>query len=851
MDSALLQLIDCDPALKQVDATGAAPLDKIITAVETMLKDSVDANYQGERVLQLLRLERADNFYRGIQNIAPTMDGQTGAIGWTQFGPSAGKTGDPQTQARAFDYNPRLTKSYGDKFIAVLGQRPFYNSTAEPIDENKEQDRRGARQVNLLIQMLSGQLDLKTLNKQLCYILYKNGTAIGQAKPVVDAKRFGTHDIPNLIPHTTCLGCGNTAPNASPDTASPQTCQQPNPASVSGTCGGPLANTAAPDPTQPVLSIPQRSVDLELFSGYTHTWPFSVKFQTGALRYSPWVVAKSEKDRGAVLRDYPQARKIVGMGTNSQYGSGSPDDATAAVVRASAQSQTGTIRSRNLNVWTEALYDIDASQIELIDDDATRMLVKQYFSDGIFCVQIEGKTVAIHNQDYRKKLTVCTPAMSDYLFTDGGCWGMLGLEDFYSNMLNIIAETLETGIMRFIVNEEYVSGDDLNRNRYSPNRFVSAVPKYGDNLQNAVVPLPTSDYPQQITEVFGIIDGLIQNILGLLPQVYGQMPGNLTLGQARMMLNQGLMQLGTVAELISSFWEASWTNLVKMYCEIALTNPEFQGQSIDLDLIRSSGWMVKSDTAIPRSFAERVESLRALLQETPQLADTLKITTAANAGKLRQYMDLPDFEDPDEEAMDALNEIIDQLWQAAPMPPPPPQPGPPDPITGMPTPPPPPPPPQPSIAFNSMLFDPNMTMQLVRMSMLKAMLKPTAQRSQDSPGFQNLSAFFSQAQQAAAPPPPPPPQPKMTFTAKIPDLTPEQEGAVLNDFGVTVPPPHPGAIQARAQDKMNEQASSTPPNGTSPGGPGLPPPGPPNLSMPSGMMQPGTPAMPNPMGPIQ
>ena len=848
MDSALLQLIDCDPALKQVNptsATGVAPLDQIITAMETLLKESVDANYQGERVLQLLRLERADNFYRGIQNIAPTMDGQTGAIGWTQFGPTAGNTGDPQTQARQFDYNPRLTKSYGDKFVAVLGQRPFYNSTAEPIDENKEQDRRGARQVNLLIQMLGGQLDLKTLNKQVCFKLYKNGTVIGQTKPVVDAKRFGTHDIPNLIPHTTCLGCGDTAPNTSPDTQGPQTCPG---------CGGPLANTAAPDPTQPVLSIPQRSVDLELFDGYTHTWPFSVKFQTGALRYSPWVVAKSEKDRGSILKDYPQARTIVGMGTNSQYGSGTPDDATAAVVRASAQSQTGTIRSRNLNVWTEALYDIDASQIELIDNDQTRMLVKQYFPDGIFMVQVEGKTVAIHNQDYRKKFTVCTPAMSDYLFTDGGCWGMLGLEDFYSNMLNIIGETLETGIVKFIINEEYLSVDDFNRTRYSANRGIGAITKYGDNLQNAIIPVPASDYPQQVPEVFGILDGLIQNILGLLPQVYGQMPGNLTLGQARMMLNQGLMQLGTVAELISSFWEASWTNLVKMYCEIALTNPEFQGQSIDLDLIRTSGWTVKSDSAIPRSFAERVESLRALLQETPELADTLKITTAANAGKLREYMDLPDFEDPDEDAMDALNEIIDQLWQAAPIPPPPPQPGPPDPVTMMPTPPPPPGPPQPSIPFNAMLFDPNMTMQLVRMSMLKAMLKPTAQRSQDSPGFQNLSAFFAQAQQAATPPPPPMPPPKLSITAKIPDLTPEQEGVTLDKFGIDVPPPHPGAIQARAQDKMNDQASSAPsppPGSTSPGGPGLPSLGPPNLSMPGAMMQPGTPAMPNPMGPIQ
>ena len=54
--------------------------------LDTLLQESVDANYQGERVIQLLRLQRADNFLRGIQNIAPTLDESTGSLFWTQFG---------------------------------------------------------------------------------------------------------------------------------------------------------------------------------------------------------------------------------------------------------------------------------------------------------------------------------------------------------------------------------------------------------------------------------------------------------------------------------------------------------------------------------------------------------------------------------------------------------------------------------------------------------------------------------------------------------------------------------------------------------------------------------------------
>jgi hypothetical protein len=831
MEDSKIALIDCD-----AEARSALPL--ILPEIERIIAEYVNSNYQGERVLQLFRLEKADLFYRGLQNIAPIMNASSGTIGWTTLGVSTGMGINTDSGNRALDYNPRKAKSYGEKFVAVLGQRPFHDCTAEPGNPLSDNDRRGARQVNLLIQMLGNQMDLKELNCQLFYNLFKSGTTVGFARTITDGDRFGYYEVPNLIPHQECMTCGIVMQSGWGDDGS-----APDLNAACPNCGGSGAITAMPHPGNPVHRFPRSSVDLDLLNGYTITWPFNVTDLNK--KGSPWIVNSNERNWGEILRDHPQAREIVGMSVGN-YGTGSDaSETTAAVARSAAQSQTGTATAQNVNQKTEQTIWLDPSQFTLIKDDQTRALCMKLYPAGIRAVKVAGYIIELRKDNYKARLSTCKPSVSDYLFTDGTSWAMFGLEDASSNLLNIAMETLETGVMRFIVNEEYVSADDLNRMRYSPNRFISAIAKFGENISsNALASIPTSDFPQQISGMFEVLEGNIQNVLGLLPQVYGEMPGNLTLGQARMMLNQGLMQLGVPAIMATKFWERSWTNLVNLYVATVTANPTFQGQEIDVDLIRSTQWTIKGDTAMPRSYAERVESLRELLQNPP-VAQALKITDPVNLSRVRDYLDLPDLEDPDVDAAEAMNELIDQLWNSAPIMPPP---GPPDPMTGMPTPSN--QPPQPSIQFDSVLYDPNMAVSLCRASLLKCMLKPTQQRNESAPGYANVRAFLGQAQMAAAPPPPPLPPPKLNISMKIPDATPDQEGAVLNDFGVTVPPPSGlappppqpaqggGSPQGPPPSSGPPPQQSGPPQLTQPGGaPPIPPPSTSAMNPNPGMIQ--------------
>src|SRR5580704_17031481 len=99
-----------DLALIEVDP-GITPdvLGQILPAIEKLVTESIDPDYEAERVIQLLRLEYADYYDRGIQNIAPQID-NNGFITLTTFGVQTGS--QQSTGSRALDYNPRKTRSY-------------------------------------------------------------------------------------------------------------------------------------------------------------------------------------------------------------------------------------------------------------------------------------------------------------------------------------------------------------------------------------------------------------------------------------------------------------------------------------------------------------------------------------------------------------------------------------------------------------------------------------------------------------------------------------------------------------------------------------------------------------------
>ena len=356
--------------------------------------------------------------------------------------------------------------------------------------------------------------------------------------------------------------------------------------------------------------------------------------------------------------------------------------------------------------------------------------------------------------------------------------------------------------------------------------------------------------PEEITENAGWIKDLMEQFYGLLPQVYGQMPPGQTLGQARMALTQGLMQLSTVGAMMTRFWEQSDTNAVRMYCNTVKSNPTFAGQTIDLDLIKQSQWTIRGNTTMPRSYSERKETLQEIITQNPDMAKAMHITDPVNYTTLVDYLDLPELKNPAADMADAVGDIVDQLWNAAPQM----IPGP----DGTPQ-------PQPSIQFDGLVFDPKIAVNVAQSSLVER----TGQAKSSTPGYANVRAYLQAAQEAADKAAAPQPEAPRTTVSIAPDKLPaDQEIAVLNKVGFQVqaqPPPGPPSphtvskvteIDARAAaDKgkaehaadlqhatMHSQALSgmmppSPTDGPPPLGPPMgaqPPPGPGNPMEPMG-----------------
>lgn len=793
-------------------------VSQLLTPLETLLSESIDANYQGERVLQLFRLQRSDNFYRGIQNSAPMMDPNSGALFWTQFGSSGTPIATPEDMERAYDYNPRLTKGYGDKFTSVLGVRPFYNTTAEAANPKSDTDRRGARQVNLLIEMLHKQWDVTILNHRLAYTIYKSGTPFGYLRPVTDGDKHGYDDIPTLT--MTAI-------------------QHPN---------YPDLTVQVPVPG-PTIRVARTSVDLEILDGYTVCIPFNVK----RLPDSPWLSNECEFDWGMLCDAHPNARAILGedgLSGGTSGGMGEVASATAATVRAASQSQTGTVRARNTNLRTYRLLWLAASRLQLIKDKAARALALQSFPEGMRIVQIEGQIIALKKQNLTACWSAVSPGMADYLLADGTSWGMFGLEDAMSNLLNIAMEILETGVPDILANQNYVSVQAINDNRWSPNRVIGTLPMSGEDLGNAFREFPTSTFPAEMPEVFTIVKDLIENFLGLLPQVYGQMPQGLTLGQARMMLTQGLMQLSTTGALMTRWWEQNDTNAVRMYCEVANANPVYGGQTIDLDLIRRAQWTIRGNTTMPRSYAERKETLQEIITQNPDMAKAMHVTDPVNFPALADYLDLPDLKNPAADMVEAIQEIVDQLWNGQPQM----MAGP----DGQPQ-------LQPSIPFDALVFDPAIGVSVSQASLVESF----GQQRQATPGYANVRAFLQQAQtEKEKQNQPQPDPPKLTISTPVDRLPAPEGAAVLAKFGIQVPQTPPGQVPdpsphtaskimeigARAEADIQKEthrsvlgAAMTP---EQPGATTAPPMGPPNGAPGIPLPNQGA-AIGNPMGPVQ
>jgi len=768
--------------------------------IETLLVKRCDVEVDFEKTWQLMRLRKADLYYRGLQFLYPTYNG--GYVDWSSVGtPSAsGGDGSSMDSQGIYDYNIDIVQSYGKKYYATLGMRPYYNVKAVPDDPQSELDRKTAQQYDLIAGWVKPKWKIRVKNIEMFYLQYVGGTVYPFVTYVADKDVFGEDEVPQM------------GTKQVPDPATGQMIEVPDPA--------------------PPKKFPASGPVLYLLSGDTVTTPFYVR----DFNKCPYLLYEYEENQGKLLQMFG---KVLRDRMNSAGDLGSAESGIVhtqgKLTRQSEQSLTGMYRQGAENTWTYSRYWLASSMYEFVQDDSLRQIMYSKFPNGLKISRVEGVVCKLEDEALTECWGAVTAAPSKTIYTDPVCWSILGNQDAWNDLYNIKIAKEERGLPQAIADADLIDTDDLNRRPYLPKEVISAKAEFGGSIRDAICPLPTPNSDDgSSSELLDRLQANTESQLGTLPVVYGAAGTQETAAGQRMELSQGLMQLSVPGELAADGYVGIFTravNLIKKYAPQGFRVPVPDDKSgktsemLDLDSLRSGKAHFESSPSTPMSYNEKVEQANKIIQENPALAEAMGFHAPLSAAALREFLmpDMPEIRSPIENVRDKVIERIQQLVQQEPIPGPLNPDGSPGPM-------------QPSIQPEDYVDDPAQHAEITREWLNDAPGRKLASDPQRMANYQNVVAYGLLCAQKAVPPPPPPEPmkpPKVSVSLKGEDLGPlGVSQAVAGDFGSIqpgpggpgTPPPNSGPVSPVGPGGQNGPPPASPQSALAqPGPPGMPP----------------------------
>ena len=811
------------PEVNQKPVSSEEVASLVTKPIEQVIQKYIDAEVDIEKTWQLQRLRECDLFIRGLQHLALNDEGA-----WMPAtSPGTQSAYESDEDLGVLDYNLDIVDSYRKKYCATLGLRPFWNARAVADDPQSELDRKAERQAQLCANWMRNKWNVRIKNIELFDRQYRGGTVYYHVAYVADKAVFGEIEKPQFTQRTV------TIPG------------QPDP--MTG-IPGPDEQIQVPVPAG-TKKFPGSGPMVHLYSGDTVTVPFSVR-DFGKV---PYLLHEEEVHKGILLQSYGDSlrSKVGDSGDLSADGSDTSSKVAAKMTRASEASLTGTYRPGVESLWTHSRYWLTTAMYEYINNEEIRGALYENFPDGLKVSRVEGITVKLENEYLNDVWGAITPYPSDTIYQDPVCRSILGNQRIINDLVNIAVAKEERGLPMAVADAELIDTQALATRRFLPKEVIPAKASFGGSLREAIVPLPTPNKDDGAADI--IINRVVentQNVLGLMPSVWGGQSEQKTAMGQRMEISQGLMQLGVPGEMASQGYIGMYSlgcKLIAKYMPEGFPVPvpeDQQGMTsemIDLDALRAGKYHFEADPGMPMSRAEMVEMLNGIIQENPQITQAMGLNSPLAAATIREYLlpGMPDIPDPLRDVRDKVIERIQLLLKQSPVP------GQPDPMTGQPG------PPMPSILPEDFVDDPSMHADMVREWLNTGAGRKASSDPARAEGYQNVVAYgllcSNKASTPPPPPPPPPPQPpKVSVSLKGEDIAALGLGAAIaSEFGGPAGPP-PGP--------PNGQPQGPAPNGAPgmPGTPGGPPPPPAPTAHPHGPQHGGQhPPLPNgPLPPV-
>lgn len=714
-----------------------------------------------------------------------------------------------------YDYVLNFFQGDVDTFIAVIGARsPNGQAQArDPSDEKQVRLKLTADRVN---SYLESHWNIDLLHPHLVQGLGLYGTMFSYARFAVSQQKYGITNEPQYAMQEVPLGpayyqCHVCGTDTQADQAQAQAAMTPGfppgmvPCSACGTPLGP-ESLIQPDSVPSLVAngsepYANGAVELSIYNPSYITCPMWCP----DLDHAPWLILETEEDKGALIHAYPELRDKA---YNNSYAiDKNSADATGRWTRDLLTSASGYVIPRTKARWLYTRAWFAPTCYEYLPNDQSGQL-REYlantYPDGLRVPMVNGEPLIGGDKDSKGKpkpnritnerLTsvwaACKPKPSDTIYCDPYFECMIQMQDTVNDAVSMIIEQAERSNPFVIADPEILDPDMLRQYANVPGEFKFAKRGSVGSLDKGFFRVPAAEMNPMLIEFIDKYVGWCREITGITPALFGggdQGPQK-TAHQYEIMKNQAMMKLGIPWKQIRAFWAKTRENGIMQaakYSGGALFSTDTGGAPSTTQMdgiweLLNGGWYIETEENMPATIGQRRDFfMNALTNMQPEARDLLGLNEPNNIVKLQEAIGMADWETPNYKQVIRIHDVINQLVQSQPMPG---LPGLPDPLTGMPTPP---GPPQPSIPFDPFLFDPSLTLKVVR----SFLWDKGATLEQSNPaGHENVTAYGHAVQEALGPDAPPPPPPRLSFTANLADLTPPAQEAVFQYEGIQIAP---------------------------------------------------------------
>jgi hypothetical protein len=743
--------------------------EQLLAALKKPLSDliatEIDAEFEPEKVWQYNYARRNALFFRGLQFLAP--DKVNGVNDYVPIGGMWGGGANGQGGgADCYDYTRNIIRGFGNKFIAVIGQRSP-NVTAVADDPQDEKSMKACRQANEANAILNAHWDVDERNIEIAFWVWTTGPAYIYTPWNADGEMYGyrqepkyrTEQQPMGDPYFHCVQCGADSPQPGP-------CPQ---------CGMELTEQDMVEPEVVDVPVedgytqyPNGRVECYVLDCTTVSTPFHAKRD---LRYCPWLDYTYEENRAKLIKKWPELRNKP-----PDWSDGTTTSIQGKETRAALVSPTGVPQKARTTRWKYSRKWLQADQYALIKEDQFRKLLEENFPEGIKISRVNGEIMELEPERLDKVWSAVQPSPAPNLNADPVCTDLISAQQLENHVLNIGAETIERGNALTFADPRVINFQQWNAQSSKPNSVIPTLAAVGQTLADSFWQTQPSRFSDQMMPwISGVVDNAVEDV-GTPPAIFGSSNAG-TAREAEINKNAAMMQLGLVWTYFRKGWAQAKTNGIMQMAKYG-TGTMREGQNmVDLAELTAGGWHLEAEEAIPSSWGQQRDFVQFMMTQPPEVQAGWGMQRPENIPLMKSLMGMVGLYTPGLDDRDSVIDLIQQLLQGEPV-----QKQNPDGSTTL----------EPSIPIDDFVHDANLVVQVIQGWAQKASLTGGI-RETNPGGYSNVLSFgkaYRDLMNAPPPPPPAPPiAPKLSVSISSKDLAMNQTQALLGDANLQVPPP--------------------------------------------------------------